>query len=278
MTATPIERLRRAKGFLLDMDGTLVLADAGYRGATPLPGAVAFIERLNREKIPFVVLTNGSARSPEDIAAMLCDADMEVGPKQVVNPVVVVARHLARRGVKTVMAISPEAGLKPFADEGLDVFSARDRRAVDAVFVGGSRDCAIKDIENAAHAVLGGARLLTASMNLAYMTAQGRAFSTSRPISAAITSLTGKRPVLSGKPSVMAFRAAAALLGAPAGEIAVVGDDAAMEVELARRGGALSVLLRTGISGAVATEALPERHRPDLHLASVEELLALCMR
>ena len=57
-----LERLRNTRGFVLDMDGTLVLGDNRNRGLKPLPGAVEFIEHLNRTDVPYVLLTNGTAR------------------------------------------------------------------------------------------------------------------------------------------------------------------------------------------------------------------------
>jgi 4-nitrophenyl phosphatase len=274
MIATPFERLRTAKGFVLDMDGTLVLADGAYNKARPLPGAVALVERLNRSGLPFAVMTNGTASSPDHLAAMLTAAGLPVTAQQVVTPTVVAARYLARRGAKTVMVLTPEAGCRPFEEEGIAVVNSRKACAADAVFVGWFRDFTMIDIENAAEAVLGGARLISASMNTAYMTERGRTFTTSRPIAAAISSLTGRRPILSGKPSDMALRAVTKILGVPASDIVVVGDDADLEVALARRGGALAALVRTGVSGEVATDVLPPDRRPDLHIDTIEDLLA----
>ena len=58
------DRLRAARGFVLDMDGTLVLGDAGQRRLPPLPGAVELTALLADRGVPYVVFTNGSAKSP----------------------------------------------------------------------------------------------------------------------------------------------------------------------------------------------------------------------
>lgn len=228
--------LRTAKGFALDMDGTLVLADAAYCAATPLPGAVAPVERLRTLRLPFVVMTNGTVRAPAELAGMLCAAGLPVTAAQVVTPNVVAAQLLARRGARTVMVLTPEAGHRPFHDAGLNTVDSRRRQAADAVFVGWYGDCTITDIENAAAAVLDGARLLVSSMNTFYMTARGPTFAHSRAIAVGIASLTGRRPVLVGKPSATALRVLVAMTGTPASEMVVVGDDAELEVGLARRG------------------------------------------
>ena len=49
-----------AKGYLIDMDGVV------YRGSTMIPGAVEFIQQLQRIGTPFLFLTNNSERTPKD--------------------------------------------------------------------------------------------------------------------------------------------------------------------------------------------------------------------
>ncbi|HUJ47327.1 MAG TPA: hypothetical protein VLV55_09365, partial [Rhizomicrobium sp.] len=53
-------RLKRAKGFILDMDGTLVLGDRRNKGLRALPGALDLIAYLQTREIPFVMFTNGT--------------------------------------------------------------------------------------------------------------------------------------------------------------------------------------------------------------------------
>ena len=53
------------RGFLIDMDGVI------YRGADLIPGADQFIQRLTRERIPFLFLTNNSQRTRRDVAMRL---------------------------------------------------------------------------------------------------------------------------------------------------------------------------------------------------------------
>ena len=59
------------KGFMFDLDGTLLLSDRSLGGYEVLPGAIAVLERLRERGIPFVVLTNGSAYPPAEQAAKL---------------------------------------------------------------------------------------------------------------------------------------------------------------------------------------------------------------
>ena len=134
------------------------------------------------------------------------------------------------------MVIGTRGTVVPFVEAGLTVLGTDRRAEVDAVFVGWSRDFTMDDLETACHAVWGGARLFTASVNAFFATADGRSIGTSRAISAMITSVTGKRPGVLGKPSREALSSAERLIGVPADGIVVVGDDPGLEIAMARRG------------------------------------------
>ncbi len=270
-----LARLRRAKGFIFDMDGTLVMADASHQSAEVLPGAAAMLQAVVARDLPFVVFTNGTVKPPAALAEVLRGAGLPVAPHQVMTPSTIAADMLRRRGVKRVMMMGAESGRAPLRDAGLEVVGSRERRPVDAVYVAWYRDFTMDDLENAARAIWDGAVFLAGSLHPFYMTAQGRAIGTSRAIAAAITSLTGKRPTLTGKPSLVALRQAASRLRVKAGDVVVVGDDAGLEMAMARRGGALGVLVQTGVTGAVAAEALPAAHRGDFQLAGIDDLLSL---
>ena len=59
-----LERLRNARGFIFDMDGTLALGDRVNHGLRPLPGAVELLAWVRDRGLPYVVFTNGTNRSP----------------------------------------------------------------------------------------------------------------------------------------------------------------------------------------------------------------------
>jgi NagD protein len=98
---------------------------------------------------------------------------------------------------------------------------------------------------------------------------------TSRAISTMIRSLTGCRLTVTGKPSLEALRAAAARLGVPASQVAVVGDDPLLEVPMAHRGKALAIAVDTGLGGPGAYDHLPPQRRPHLRLRGIDELASL---
>jgi NagD protein len=92
-------------------------------------------------------------------------------------------------------------------------------------------------------------------------------------VTAGIAKVTGARPRIVGKPSRAAVEEVTARLGLPGNQIAVIGDDAGMDIALGRMGGSKTVLVRSGMSGSIEVDKLPEGHRPDAVIDGVAELL-----
>jgi ribonucleotide monophosphatase NagD (HAD superfamily) len=92
-------------------------------------------------------------------------------------------------------------------------------------------------------------------------------------VTAALAKATGARPVIVGKPSRAALQTIRDQVAAPTQELAVVGDDSTMDVALGRMGGARTILVRSGISGRIDLDKLPERQRPDAVVDGIAELL-----
>ena len=74
--AAALARLRGARGFVFDIDGTLVLGDKNNKGLVPLPGAIELLSYLRDADIPFVAFTNGTLRTPR--ATACCGDDSEL--------------------------------------------------------------------------------------------------------------------------------------------------------------------------------------------------------
>jgi 4-nitrophenyl phosphatase len=269
------ERLRTARGYVFDLDGTLVLGDRRNHGLKPLPGALAITKWLSRRGVPFVALTNGTTRTPAHYARMLREIGFAVADDAVVTPASSAATVFARRGYRRVMALGNEGLAGPLRDAGIEVVPPGGGEA-DAVLVGWYPEFTMAALESACQSVWHGAALYSASQSPFFATADGRALGTSRAISAMIKSLTGCRVQVVGKPSLHALRRARNVLGVPLKDVAVVGDDPDLEVPMALRGGALAIAVHTGIGGAGAFSHLPAERAPHLAVHGVGELLSIC--
>lgn len=270
-----LERLRGTRGFLFDMDGTLVLGDRRNHGLRPLPGALAFTRLLAGRGIPFVLFTNGTQSTPQGYARELREAGFPIDDRQLLTPTSSAIDVFARRRYRRVLVLGGEGMAAPLREAGFEVVAPAGRPQADAVFVGWYREFSIDSLEAACHAVWGGAQIFSASQTMFFATAEGKTLGTSRPISAMLRDLTGGRVNIVGKPSQASLRCAGRRLGVPPRQLAIVGDDPELEMPMARRGGALAVAVRSGIGSEEAFAQLPEADRPHLVLDGVDDLLAL---
>jgi 4-nitrophenyl phosphatase len=174
------------------------------------------------------------------------------------------------------LVLGVEGVWRPIQEAGIEVVLSPKRcDDADAVLIGWYPQFGLSDIDTACRAVWGGASLYVASTAAYVASREGRTVGISGAIAAAVRNVTGKRPMVLGKPSLQALRCASDRLGVSPSEMAIVGDDASLENAMAHRGGALSIAVHTGLGNASSFDALPLALRPHLSLSGVDKLLTL---
>jgi 4-nitrophenyl phosphatase len=276
MTAGPLSasKIPPAKGFMFDLDGTLVLSDRALSGYEVLPGAVEVLSTLQQRAIPFVLLTNGSAYPPAEQARRLRGVGLAVEDEQMLTPSSVAADLMRRAGITRVLVLGSRGVGEALAQSGIEIlFPGAALQDVQAVYVGWHPECNMKDIEAACSAIWAGAKLYVASDVPFFATKQGRTMGYSYAIVGAIRRVTKARVLLTGKPSPHALRFVAKKLKLPVRDIAVVGDDPVVEIIMARRGGATALGVLTGMTSAEAWARQPEIQRPHFVLKDIRDIL-----
>ena len=263
------------KGLMFDVDGTLLLSDRALGGYEILPGAAEVLTALRERSFPFVLLTNGSNYAPAEQAAKLRKSGLPVDDAQMITPSSVTAEHMSRHGIRRALVLGTRGVGHALAQAGIETAYTGEPRAaeVDAVYVGWHPACGMRDIETAAHAIWGGARLFSASDVPFFATRQGRAIGYSFAIVGAIRRLTRTPVTLMGKPSLHALRYVAKRLGTTMRHVGVVGDDPLAEIIMARRGGATALAVTTGITARDEWLRQPDTRRPHRVLADLREVL-----
>jgi HAD superfamily hydrolase (TIGR01450 family) len=269
--AACVKSLREARGFVLDLDGTLIQRTRS--GHEPIPGARELLAAIRNSGRPLLIFTNASHVAPQVLAAELREGGLEIRDDEVLTPVCCAISLFRRRRVDAVLAFCTQATHERLTGAGVRVVGAADH--FEAVFVAHPAEFEFAELEHAARGISGGAQLLTASYVAAYSGADGPIFSRGAMVTAALAKVTGARPSIVGKPSRPAVRELVGRLGLPSAELAVVGDDVALDIALGNLGGSYTVLVRTGISGERPLGRLPALQRPDDTVASVSELVEL---
>jgi ribonucleotide monophosphatase NagD (HAD superfamily) len=79
--------------------------------------------------------------------------------------------------------------------------------------------------------------------------------------------------ILTGKPSMHALRFVARRLGLRCSDLGIVGDDPSVEIIMARRGGAKSFAVTTGVTSPEEWDRQSGLRRPDRVLRRLDDLL-----
>jgi 4-nitrophenyl phosphatase len=263
------------RGFMFDLDGTLLLSDRKLGGYEVLPGAIEVLSGLAAKAIPYIVLTNGSAYPPPEQAARLRGLGLPVADDRMFTPSSVTADVMTRRGIHRALVLGNRGVGYALNQAGIEtVFTGEPRASeVAAVYVGWHPECHMRDIEAACQAIWAGAKLYVASDVPFFATRQGRTMGYSYAIVGAIRRMTKVPMILTGKPSAHAMRFVARKLGVPVREVAVVGDDPAVEIIMARRGGATAFGVTTGIMKQEDWARETGNRQPHVVLEDLRELL-----
>jgi 5'-nucleotidase len=271
--ADPELRLDDVAAFMFDIDGTLLHRGPDGRGR-PQPGAAEVLQRIRASGRRLVLFTNASHVPSARVAQGLREDGLHVTDEELLTPIDSATGWLAHDADRhPVLAFATESVGNHMTAQGVPLTDGADARAV---FVAHLQEVQLDAIERAARAVAGnGAPLFTSSYVRGYAGANGMIYSRGAMITAAIAKVSGARPRVLGKPSRAAVAALRERLEVPTTEIAVIGDDLGMDVALGKLGGSRTVLVRSGISGAIDLDGVPERRRPDAAIDDVADLLDL---
>jgi 4-nitrophenyl phosphatase len=270
-----LKRLRTIRGFIFDVDGTLVLGDKTNHGLNPLPGALEMIALLAEKKMPFVLFTNGTAHTPEQYVETLRKIGFQLPDNSVMTPASTAADLFSRKGYRRILALGGEGMTKPLRDAGMEILPPEGKPQVDAVLIGWYPEFTMPALESACYAAWNGAKVYSCSQSLFFATADGKTLGTSRAIAAMVRDLTGTRIQVVGKPDLTALRCASRRLSVPTQYLAVVGDDPSLEVPMAHRGKSIAIAVNTGIGAADSFAHLKESQHPHITVDNVGDLLDL---
>jgi 4-nitrophenyl phosphatase len=266
---------RLPKGFMFDLDGTLILSDRKLGGYKAIPRAAEALAALDERGIPWIAMTNGSAYPAGVQAPKLRAIGLPVRDDRLFTPNSVAGRAMLERGYRKVLVLGTQGVADALTEMGVPCVMPGSEAAsdADAVYIAWHPDCSMPDIHLACERVLDGAALLTASDVPYFATKEGRSFGYSCAINGAVARVTGQEPEPCGKPSALALQLVAEELGLAQEDVGVVGDDAIAEMQMARTGGAIGIAVTSGSTNAIQWAAQPPEREPHVVVNDVGELL-----
>ncbi len=250
---------------LLDLDGVV------YLGGAAIPGAAAALGEAVSAGLRLAFVTNNAYRTPAAIAAQLTGLGVPARPADVVTSAQAAARLLAERlapgsavlviGGQGLRAAVRERGLRP-----VSVAAAGPA----AVVQGYSPDICYADLAEGALAVEAGALFVASNADATLPTPRGRQPGNGS-LTQVIVNATGIRPLVAGKPEPPLHAESVERTGAR--RPLVVGDRLDTDIEGARRVGADSLLVLTGVSGPADVLLAPPGRRPSYLAADLAGLV-----
>jgi len=254
------------RGLLVDLDGVV------YAGSEPIPGAGQFIAQAKRRGLPFLLVTNNSTASPEDVARRLAGMDIQVEAAEILTSAQAAAAYVrghSQPGAK--IRLIGEGGLRSAAiEEGLHVVD-NGELDVEWVIAGLDRDFDYDKLTGATRAILAGAKFLATNADALLPIEGGNVIPGAGTIIAAIQTATATAPIVVGKPEPGLFEHGLARLGGlPPDQVAMIGDRLDTDVVGGHRAGLRTILVLSGVTAPqeLATAVVP----PD---ASVPNLAAV---
>jgi phospholysine phosphohistidine inorganic pyrophosphate phosphatase len=228
------------RAILFDLDGVL------YVGDQPIVGAAAAMARVRATGIPHLFLTNTSSRPRRSLAERLGSMGLDIPALDIVTPALAAVDWLKAHNLYQAALFVRPATREDFS--GIEPLSDAAQVGADAVVVGdlgegwdfATLNRAFRLLMNEPHPPL-----VALGMTRYWRASDGLRLDTGAFV-AALREASGIEPVVLGKPAAPFFSAALAMLGVPAGDCLMVGDDIRSDIGGAQAAGIAGLLVRTG--------------------------------
>ena len=252
---------------LLDLDGVV------YVGPDAVPGIPDALAAARRAGMRLGFVTNNAARTPEDVAEHLTALRVPASADDVITSsqaAATVVAELLSPGAR-VLAVGGPGVAAALTAAGLDVVDRAESEPV-AVVQGYGREVGWAQLAEAVVAVRNGARHVATNLDATIPSPRGPLPGNGAMVDL-VSAITGQEPLVTGKPDPAMHAECVRRTGAR--RPLVVGDRLDTDIEGARRAGAASLLVLTGVTDPATLLAARPDHRPDLLSADATGLLAV---
>ena len=239
---------------LLDLDGVV------YLGGAAIPGAAQALRKADAAGMRLVYVTNNAFRTPAAVAALLTSLGIPATAEDVVTSAQAAARLLAERlpAGSPVLVVGGGALRMALRERGLRPVSTAAEKP-RAVVQGFAPDVSYSMLAEGGLAVRAGALFVASNGDLTIPGRSGIAPGNGSLVQV-IATATGVRPLVAGKPEPPLHHESVLRTGAR--HPLVVGDRLDTDIEGARRVGADSLLVLTGVTQPADAVLAPPSRRP----------------
>ncbi len=234
------------KHLVLDMDGVL------WHGDTAVPGLQTFFLTLSDLGIRFVLATNNATKVAEDYVKKLAGFGVIVPPERILTSAEAAATFLRQNHPPgTTVYVVGDDGLKnAILQQGFSILTpeaVRKGQRCGVVVAGLARSLSYELLAMASLLVAEGAEFIASNTDATFPTEIGNLPGAGAVLSV-ITTATGVRPLVIGKPEAPLFLESLRRLGCEPSEAIMVGDRLNTDIAGALAVGMQTVLLLSGVT------------------------------
>jgi HAD superfamily hydrolase (TIGR01450 family) len=260
------QRLGKIRHVALDMDGTLYLDKTVFTTALP------FLERLKKLGIGYTFLTNNPSKSAAEYLAHLKGMGINATGEQLYTSTYATIDFLKRAfpEVRRLFVLGTTGLGEELKAAGFELMPDDPHAPPDAVLVGFDKTLTYPRLCRAAWWIKNGKPFFATNPDLVCPTDESTVLVDCGSITAALEKATGRPPqAVLGKPDPAMLRGILQRYALAPENLAMVGDRLYTDMAMARRAGALGVLVLTG----EATVAEAEKHvpRPEIIVPTLAE-------
>lgn len=249
------------KTYLIDMDGVLV------HGARAIPGANGFIDRLNDGGHKYLILTNNSRYTPDDLQHRLNASGIPVD-----------AKHLFSSAMATASFVqSQKPGGSAFVLGGTGLYQALNEVGYtltdynpDYVILGETESYSYDRIIRASQLIMEGVPFIATNPDPSGPAETG-AIPGCGAVAAMLEKATGFMAYYVGKPNPLIMRLALRYLDEHSENAVMVGDRMDTDIKVGLESGLETILVLTGVTQKEMLRKFP--YRPKQVVNSVAEII-----
>jgi len=252
------------------MDGTI------YSGGTLFKSTIPFLAQIKKLGIGHTFLTNNSSKSAKDYLAHLKKIGINAKADELYTSTQATVEHLRKKfpRVKKLFVLGTKSLRKEFAAAGFVVTKDDANDKPDAVIAGFDTDLVFSRLCRAAYWIKQGKPFIATHPDRICPTDEPTVLVDCGSICAALEKATGRAlDVVLGKPDPCMIRGILHRHSLAPENLAMVGDRLYTDMAMARRAGALGVLVLTGET--TSAEAKKHSPPPDLIVSNLKEFGAL---
>jgi HAD superfamily hydrolase (TIGR01450 family) len=237
------QKLKAIRHIALDMDGTI------YKGDTLFPFTVGFLDGMKKNGIGYSFLTNNSSRSRVDYLRHLENMGIPVSPDEIYTSGQATIDYLRfnRPDVRRLFILGTPSLVKEFEEEGFIPVTESPDEMPDAVIAGFDTSLTYSRLCRAAWWIDRGLTYIATNPDRICPTNLPVVLVDCGSICAGLEKATGRAPdVVIGKPDPRMLDGIMNRYGLKPAGIAMVGDRTYTDILMAKKTGALGVLVLTG--------------------------------